>query len=181
MGFVEGGKVPRAVVEIDKVVEVAVPPGVRLDGLKLALEADGSPLAEKVTALGKPPVPGVNEMVKLAVCPAVIVTGVVGPAAEKSMPVPVSVMFCALGVALSFNVSVSGPTDPAAVGVKVMLMTHWPPPPRRLTPLAQVVPGAMAQLLVLVSTVAKRLRNDRVSPPLLVTVICFVALVVPTP
>ena len=82
---------PRAVVEIDSVVEVAAPPGVRLDGLKLALEAEGSPAAEKVTVLAKPPVPGVNEMVKLAVCPAVMVTGELGPVVEKSMPVPVRV------------------------------------------------------------------------------------------
>lgn len=40
---------PRAVVEMDKVVEVTALPGVRLPGVKLALEAEGSPEAEKVT------------------------------------------------------------------------------------------------------------------------------------
>lgn len=172
---------PRAVVEMDKVVEVAVPPGVRLAGLKLALEADGSPLAEKVTVLAKPPAPGVNEMVKLAVCPAVMVTGEAGPAAEKSMPVPVRVTLWNEGVALSFSVRLSGPTDPTAVGVKVMLMTHWPPPAATLTPLAQVVPDAIAQLVVLERRVAAMPRKVSVWPPLLVTVICFAALVVPTP
>ena len=84
---------PRAVVVMESVVDVAAPPGVRLLGLKPALEAEGSPVAENETAFAKPPAPGVSVMVKLAVCPAVIITGATGPTAEKSMPVPVRVMF----------------------------------------------------------------------------------------
>jgi len=51
-------------------------------------------------------------------------------------------------------VRVSGPTVPAAVGVNVTLMTQWPAE-TRLTPLAQVVPGAIAQFLVFESSVAE--------------------------
>lgn len=91
--FADGGKSPRAVVEMERVVEVAAEPGVRLDGLKLALDAAGRPLAEKVTALGNPPVLGASVITKFAVCPAVMVMGATGPLAEKSRPVPVSVMF----------------------------------------------------------------------------------------
>ena len=61
-----------------------------------------------------------------------------------------------------------------------MLMTHWPPP-ATLTPFAHVVPGAIAQLVVLESRVAKMPGNESVCPPELVTVICLAALVVPTP
>ena len=92
-GFVNGGTMPRAVVEMESVVEVAVAPGVKPLGLKLPLDAEGSPDAENETAFAKPPAPGVNVMVKFADCPAVIITGATGPPVEKSMPVPVRVMF----------------------------------------------------------------------------------------
>jgi len=90
--FADGGKIPRAVVEMESVVEVAVEPGVKLEGLKLALDAAGRPLAENVTALGNPPALGASVTTKFAVCPAVMVTGATGPPVEKSRPVPVSVM-----------------------------------------------------------------------------------------
>src|SRR5579864_1472948 len=92
LGFVDGGSMPRAVVEMVSVLDVAVEPGVKLLGLKLALDADGRPEAEKMTAFAKPPAPGVIVIVKFADCPAVTVTGATGPPVEKSMPVPLSVI-----------------------------------------------------------------------------------------
>ena len=63
----DGGNAPRAVVAMESVVVVAVPPGVTVVGLKVAVEAAGNPEAEKVIGFAKPPVPGVAVIVKFAV------------------------------------------------------------------------------------------------------------------
>jgi len=88
---VDGGIVPRAVVEIESVVVVAVVPGVTVVGLNVAVEAVGNPDAENVIGFGKPPVPGVSVIVYVAVWPAVTVAGDVGALMAKSIPVPASV------------------------------------------------------------------------------------------
>ena len=84
MGLPDGGKAPLAVVEMESVVDVAEEPGVKLVGLNVALEAAGRPEATNEIELVKPPGPGVNVMVKFAVCPAVTVTEEAGLLSVKS-------------------------------------------------------------------------------------------------
>ncbi len=80
-----GGRTPPfAVVAIESVVDVAEEPGVKLAGLNVGLDAEGRPEAKKEIAFVKPPGPGVNVMVKFAVCPAVTVTEEVVLASAKS-------------------------------------------------------------------------------------------------
>jgi hypothetical protein len=177
----EGGKAPRAVVAMERVVVAAVAPGVTLVGLNVALDADGNPEAEKEIAFGKPPVAGVAEIVKVAVCPAVMVAEEVGAVRAKSIPVPVSVTVCVDGDALSVSVRVAGPNDPVDGGVKVMLMMQVPPLPEMFAPFVQVVPEATAKVAAFVPVMVAADVNVRVAPPLFVTAMDCAALVVFTP
>ena len=179
-GLLDGGKPLCIVVATENIVVATLAPGVTDGGVNAGVVAAGSPEAEKVTAFGKPPAPGVIVIVKFAVCPDVTVTAAPGPVSAKSMPVPDRDAVCVVGEASSVNVTVAGPRAPTTGGVNVKLRSQLAPA-ATVAPFVQVVPvAATAKSAALVPLIATLVICSG-EPPGLVRVILDGLLVVATP
>jgi hypothetical protein len=99
-------------------------------------------------------------------------------ATGAAAPVPVRVNVCGLPAALSAMLSAAD-RDPAALGVKVMLMTHAAVG-ATAAPFVQVVPDATAKSAALVPEIAAAAVMFRLAFPVFVTVTVCAALVVLT-
>lgn len=165
-----------------EIVSMVEPGGVTDVGENVPVAAAGKPEIANVTALAKPPELAM-EIVNVAVCPAVMVADPGVTEGVKSIPVPVSVTVCVVGLALSVMVRAAGPRAPIAPGMKVTVMTQVPPEPATFAPFVQVVPVATVKSLAFVPVIVTVLAaaNARAAPPLFVRVMVCAALAVPTP
>src|SRR5271168_5053278 len=149
--------------------------------------AGATAVAQKVIGPVKPLGPGVTVIGKVASCPGCTTTGPLGPAIANVTPVPVSVTVCAgtgapLGPAApSKMLSVAGPREPVADGVKDTPMVHVPPTATGVA-VEQVVDAATIEKSVALAPVIVG-APVKVSgpPPMLVRVTVCAGLALPTP
>lgn len=135
-GTIHRGRAPGTCIECAVVVTITVavmvpaPLGVNVPGLTVQFAAWGAPWHVTLTIWLNPPV-GVTLAVKLAGCPAVVLTEPVDVAIEKfpllaAEPAPVRLTNCGLPVALSVIFRLPARV-PVVVGVNVTLIAQFPP------------------------------------------------------